>query len=145
QVLASACENEGHNAKLMRLGHEPIAQPNPLASHLQLKQESNDKSLPMVEVGVNTEAIPTLHASALAKPPLSNDNGPTDLSVTAPAATVTRPSLNALEVAAVRQLITGYRESAEYLLQSADKLEKTTYKNIINYNAGVNIYKLLNA
>lgn len=30
QILASACENEAQNAKRMRLGLEPIAQPNPL-------------------------------------------------------------------------------------------------------------------
>ncbi|CAL4126411.1 unnamed protein product, partial [Meganyctiphanes norvegica] len=56
QVLASACENEAHNAKRMRLGHEPITQPNPQASHLQLKQESRDKLLPKVEVGVKKES-----------------------------------------------------------------------------------------
>ncbi|CAL4062316.1 unnamed protein product, partial [Meganyctiphanes norvegica] len=123
RILASACENEAHNEKRMRLGHEPIAQPNPLASHLQLKQESSDKPLSMIEVEVKAESSPSLHAFVLANPPVSNDNGPTDLSLNAAAATVTRPSLNALEVAAVRQLITGYRESAEYLLQSADKLE----------------------
>ncbi|CAL4200421.1 unnamed protein product, partial [Meganyctiphanes norvegica] len=50
-------------------------------------------------------------------------NGPTDLSVKATAAKVARPSLNAVEVAAVRQLITGYRESAAFLLRSADELE----------------------
>ncbi|CAL4103702.1 unnamed protein product, partial [Meganyctiphanes norvegica] len=105
------------------LGHEPIAQPNPLASHLQLKQESSDKPLSMVEVEVKAEASPSLHASVLANPPVSNGHGPTDICLQVPADTVTRPSLNALEVAAVRQLITGYRESAEYLLQSAEKLE----------------------
>lgn len=48
--------------------------------------------------------------------------GPTDLSVKG-TSKPTRPSLNAVEVAAVRQLITGYRESAAFLLRSADELE----------------------
>lgn len=30
QILASACENEAHNAKRMRLGLEPVGQPMPL-------------------------------------------------------------------------------------------------------------------
>lgn len=48
--------------------------------------------------------------------------GPTDLSVKG-ASKPSRPTLNAVEVAAVRQLITGYRESAAFLLRSADELE----------------------
>ncbi|CAL4061119.1 unnamed protein product, partial [Meganyctiphanes norvegica] len=61
QVLASACENEAHNAKRMRLGHEPIAQPNPLTSHLQLKQVSSDKTSSMIkdEVEIETSSSPT--------------------------------------------------------------------------------------
>ncbi|CAL4077656.1 unnamed protein product, partial [Meganyctiphanes norvegica] len=163
QVIASACENEAHNAKRMRLGHESIAQPNPLASHLQLKQVSSDKTSSMIKDTVETEPISTspsstfdkvmngspisqassqqsfqkihsptgstVHSQPGATPPLQTtsggvgDNGPTDLSVQAPAVTVVRPSLNALEVAAVRQLITGYREQADFLLRSADELE----------------------
>ncbi|XP_066999420.2 nucleolar protein 4 [Anabrus simplex] len=49
-------------------------------------------------------------------------NGPTDLSMK------TKPllshKLNTAEMAAVRQLITGYRESAAFLLRSADELEQ---------------------
>lgn len=30
QILATACENESHNAKRMRLGLEPVSQPMPL-------------------------------------------------------------------------------------------------------------------
>ena len=51
-------------------------------------------------------------------------SGPTDLSVKASLTSKqNRPTLNAVEVAAVRQLITGYRESAAFLLRSADELE----------------------
>ncbi|XP_043277308.1 nucleolar protein 4-like isoform X2 [Venturia canescens] len=50
-------------------------------------------------------------------------NGPTDLSMKN-----TKPllshKLNATEMTAVRQLITGYRESAAFLLRSADELEQ---------------------
>jgi len=49
--------------------------------------------------------------------------GPTDLSMKN-----TKPllshKLNATEMTAVRQLITGYRESAAFLLRSADELEQ---------------------
>ncbi|CAL4172058.1 unnamed protein product, partial [Meganyctiphanes norvegica] len=137
---------------------EPIAQPNPLASHLQLTQVPSDKTSSMIKDEVKIE--PSSSSSTLAKimngsstsqassqqssqkmsSPIGSTehsqpettpllqttsagvdgNGPTDLSVKAPAATVTRPSLTALEVAAVRQLITGYRDSADFLLRSAD-------------------------
>lgn len=56
----------------------------------------------------------------------SVSTGPTDLSLkgtTSSKQTNPRPALNAVEVAAVRQLITGYRESAAFLLRSADELE----------------------
>ncbi|CAL4161650.1 unnamed protein product, partial [Meganyctiphanes norvegica] len=160
QVLASACENEAQNAKRMRLGHEPIAQPNPQASHLQLKQVSSNTTSSKIkyEVEIEPSSSSTLakimdgsstsqassqqssqnmsspigsteHSQSETTPLLQKTsagvvgNGPTDLSVKAPADTVTRPSLNALEVAAVRQLITGYRDSADFLLRSADELE----------------------
>ncbi|CAL4082090.1 unnamed protein product, partial [Meganyctiphanes norvegica] len=145
KVLASACENEAQNAKRMRLGHEPIAQANPLESQLQLKQVSSDT--PIVEDNSmdyssmfqdssqqSSLTCSTLHSLPVITPLLQTtpagavSNGPTDLSVQAAAAKVTQPSLNALEVAAVRQLITGYRETAENLLQSADKLE-----NLLNH------------
>ena len=50
-------------------------------------------------------------------------------SLTGPSADVLRKQpllnhkLNATEIAAVRQLVTGYRESAAFLLRSADELE----------------------
>ncbi|MGH0164192.1 UNVERIFIED_CONTAM: hypothetical protein FKN15_047818 [Acipenser sinensis] len=57
--------------------------------------------------------------------------GPTDLSMKrqlAPSSgsssnSGSRPQLNATEINAVRQLIAGYRESAAFLLRSADELE----------------------
>lgn len=57
--------------------------------------------------------------------------GPTDLSMKRQLATTStpssntssRPQLNLTEVTAVRQLVAGYRESAAFLLRSADELE----------------------
>ena len=36
QILATACENEAQNAKRMRLGLEPVSQPNPLVPQVSL-------------------------------------------------------------------------------------------------------------
>lgn len=36
QILATACENESHNAKRMRLGLEPVSQPMPLLPGAQV-------------------------------------------------------------------------------------------------------------
>lgn len=56
---------------------------------------------------------------------LSYFAGPTDLSMKN---TTTKPllshKLSSTEMIAVRQLITGYRESAAFLLRSADELEQ---------------------
>ncbi|ROT73321.1 putative nucleolar protein 4-like isoform X1 [Penaeus vannamei] len=171
QILANACENEAQNAKRMRLGLEPIAQPNPL-NPLPQAPMGQDKPMALVDTVVKTESSAPPHVSALAKAlerPLADAkvmngssmfqasfqqsfqkvtsltgstvhtqpgltpliattsspmlaNGPTDLSVKG-TSKPTRPTLNAVEVAAVRQLITGYRESAAFLLRSADELE----------------------
>lgn len=47
--------------------------------------------------------------------------GPTDLSVKRP---LLPHNLNVTEAVAVKQLITGYREAAAFLLRSADELEQ---------------------
>lgn len=49
--------------------------------------------------------------------------GPTDLSMK-PMKPLLSHKLNTTEMGAVRQLITGYRESAAFLLRSADELEQ---------------------
>lgn len=49
--------------------------------------------------------------------------GPTDLSMK-PSKPLLSHKLNPTEMAAVRQLITGYRESAAFLLRSAEELEQ---------------------
>ncbi|NWU67056.1 NOL4L protein, partial [Pterocles burchelli] len=64
----------------------------------------------------------------------NHSNGPTDLSMKGGAASSTAPAnstsrgmqaaqLSPTEISAVRQLIAGYRESAAFLLRSADELE----------------------
>ena len=50
-------------------------------------------------------------------------NGPTDLSMKHNKPILSH-KLNTGEIAAVRQLITGYRESAAFLIRSADELEQ---------------------
>ncbi|GFV81355.1 nucleolar protein 4-like [Trichonephila clavipes] len=59
----------------------------------------------------------------------NNNNGPTDLSMkksssTGSVGSPVKQSLNQSEVVAVKQLIAGYRESAAFLLRSADELEQ---------------------
>lgn len=49
--------------------------------------------------------------------------GPTDLSMK-PTKPLLSHKLSGAEMAAVRQLITGYRESAAFLLRSAEELEQ---------------------
>ncbi|XP_053570990.1 nucleolar protein 4 isoform X7 [Bombina bombina] len=61
----------------------------------------------------------------------TSSSGPTDLSMkrqlapssTSSSSTSSRPQLNPTEINAVRQLVAGYRESAAFLLRSADELE----------------------
>ncbi|KAM9308784.1 nucleolar protein 4 isoform 4-T4 [Gastrophryne carolinensis] len=61
----------------------------------------------------------------------TSNSGPTDLSMKRQLATTSppsstpnsRPQLNPTEITAVRQLVAGYRESAAFLLRSADELE----------------------
>ncbi|XP_077192186.1 nucleolar protein 4-like isoform X1 [Paroedura picta] len=65
----------------------------------------------------------------------NHSNGPTDLSMKSTASSTTTPPANSTnrgvpaaqlsptEISAVRQLIAGYRESAAFLLRSADELE----------------------
>ncbi|KAI9551655.1 hypothetical protein GHT06_021991 [Daphnia sinensis] len=78
------------------------------------------------------------------QPTSSINQGPTDLStksrpaaILAPTTTNGLPSrssplqphkLNAAEILAVRQLVTGYRESAAFLLRSADELEQLLHQ-----------------
>ncbi|RWS04534.1 nucleolar protein 4-like protein, partial [Dinothrombium tinctorium] len=94
QILANACENEVQNAKRMRLGLKPVSTAYPNAS-----TPSNFNSTANYETAFSMSAT-------------------TNYNQTHP-----RYSLNPSEMAAVKQLIAGYRESAAFLLRSADELE----------------------
>ncbi|XP_074036788.1 nucleolar protein 4 isoform X2 [Leptinotarsa decemlineata] len=203
QILASACENESHNAKRMRLGLEPVSQPMPVLPGIQPTDTtaqinrgldfSNNSSIKMesdiVPTGFPSSTTPSSTPNSITKVlsatpdmktslNLSNSanvlgtsgingigissttgsaptamyrpnftqafqrtssyplfpgstpfssaglltNGPADLSMKQ------KPLLNhklsSGEMTAVRQLITGYRESAAFLLRSADELEQ---------------------
>ncbi|KAK9883984.1 hypothetical protein WA026_004920 [Henosepilachna vigintioctopunctata] len=203
QILATACENESHNAKRMRLGLEPVSQPLPILPGAQLNDTSTDISRNLdysnnnpvkrevdavgnvpssstaapgilnsisKNISLSTDITSSLNASTVAAltsnsnngigitgtttsaptamyrpnftqafqrsgpyplfPGLSSFsagtglpmNGPTDLSVKQKP--ILNHKLNTGEMAAVRQLITGYRESAAFLLRSADELEQ---------------------
>ncbi|CAG7837185.1 unnamed protein product [Allacma fusca] len=76
---------------------------------------------PSAVSAATTAALPTFPHGA-SPLPITNDAGPTDLSMKAKP--LLTHKLNATEMATVRQLITGYRESAAFLLRSADELEQ---------------------
>lgn len=75
------------------------------------------------DVRLKIRLKPTAIGTTKPLPTVITFPGPTDLSMKN-----TKPllshKLNATEMTAVRQLITGYRESAAFLLRSADELEQ---------------------
>uniref|UniRef100_A0A8C4RY60 Nucleolar protein 4 n=1 Tax=Erpetoichthys calabaricus TaxID=27687 RepID=A0A8C4RY60_ERPCA len=114
-ILASACESESRNAaKRMRLERP---QDESASTEKQYKQEPGEVTFPVSAVSSAQEVLYI--------------NGPTDLSMKRTTAqnsgpsssSSSRPQLNVTEINAVRQLIAGYRESAAFLLRSADELE----------------------
>ncbi|XP_026682127.1 nucleolar protein 4-like isoform X1 [Diaphorina citri] len=212
QLLAQACENESSNAKMMRLGMEPVSQPcpvivntsavtthsvsEPIASRTSFSLEALNSSaisnatnagglvfpfqnksdyfnmLKTIPISNITTSSSEIHAkSSLTNSSATSSsgnisvgtnslngsmnnnsnfrpqrnmfspgntktlypsmntttgvttNGPTDLSMK-PTKPLLSHKLNPTEMAAVRQLITGYRESAAFLLRSADELEQ---------------------
>ncbi|XP_031422305.1 nucleolar protein 4-like isoform X2 [Clupea harengus] len=128
-ILAAACESESRNAaKRMRLD---IYQTND--EQISIDKPSSRDPAALAHSGF------ALAASAYAQDQLYT-NGPTDLSMKSLASNSSTSSssnshgqggggggasaqLSAPEVTAVRQLIAGYRESAAFLLRSADELE----------------------
>uniref|UniRef100_T1J728 Nucleolar protein 4 helical domain-containing protein n=1 Tax=Strigamia maritima TaxID=126957 RepID=T1J728_STRMM len=68
-----------------------------------------------------TSALVTSQPAPTDAPPT---NGPTDLTVKKSNSGATKCNLNPSEVLAVKQLIAGYRESAAFLIRSADELEQ---------------------
>ncbi|XP_063152904.1 nucleolar protein 4-like isoform X2 [Candoia aspera] len=122
-ILAAACESETRKAaKRMRL---------------EIYQTSQDPVYINGSLNYSYRSYGTLGGSLQPTPSLqtgNHSNGPTDLSMkggtssTSPPANSTNrgvpaAQLSPTEISAVRQLIAGYRESAAFLLRSADELE----------------------
>ncbi|NXL63498.1 NOL4L protein, partial [Chordeiles acutipennis] len=152
-ILAAACESETRKAaKRMRLEIYQTSQDEPIALDKQHSRDStaithSSYSLPASSYSQDPVYINgSLNYSYRGygslggnlQPPTSlqtgnHSNGPTDLSMkggsssTAPSNSTSRgmqaAQLSPTEISAVRQLIAGYRESAAFLLRSADELE----------------------
>ncbi|XP_077991361.1 nucleolar protein 4-like [Glandiceps talaboti] len=140
-ILAAACQSESENAKRMRLELEQQQQQQQQQqaeilvtqnhyTHDLLRQErrpteykfTNGSSFDAFHTGMPPPATTPHHAGIIQHAqPLTN--GPTDLSMKKSSNT-SKPQLNASEVQTIKQLIAGYRESAAFLLRSADELEQ---------------------
>ncbi|XP_034314837.2 nucleolar protein 4 isoform X5 [Magallana gigas] len=128
-LLAQACENESQNAKRMRLGLEPLPPPPPTfrpAPEFHPPFFTNGNGL--FRPGFPGYQHPAHHHPPVlshgALNPTSVQNGklsPTDLSMKKQSS---KSQLSAGEIATIKQLIGGYRESAAFLYRSADELEQ---------------------
>ncbi|NWZ39447.1 NOL4 protein, partial [Brachypodius atriceps] len=140
-ILASACESESRNAaKRMRLDRQ---QDEAAPADKQCKQEAAQVTYSTSAVSstqevlyINGNGTYSYHSyrglgGGLLNLNDASSSGPTDLSMKRQLATSSgsssssssRPQLSPTEINAVRQLVAGYRESAAFLLRSADELE----------------------
>ncbi|XP_006970278.1 nucleolar protein 4 isoform X3 [Peromyscus maniculatus bairdii] len=140
-ILASACESESRNAaKRMRLD-KPQDETTP--ADKQCKPEAAQATYSTSTVPgsqevlyINGNGTYSYHSyrglgGGLLNLNDTSSSGPTDLSMKRQLATGSgsssssnsRPQLSPTEINAVRQLVAGYRESAAFLLRSADELE----------------------
>ncbi|XP_069424901.1 nucleolar protein 4 isoform X4 [Ovis canadensis] len=140
-ILASACESESRNAaKRMRLDRQ---QDESAATDKQCKPEAAQGTYSTSAVSgsqevlyINGNGTYSYHSyrglgGGLLNLNDASSSGPTDLSMKRQLATSSgsssssssRPQLSPTEINAVRQLVAGYRESAAFLLRSADELE----------------------
>ncbi|XP_020646610.3 nucleolar protein 4 isoform X4 [Pogona vitticeps] len=140
-ILASACESESRNAaKRMRLDRQ---QDETTAADKPYKQEPTQVTYSTSAVSstqevlyINGNGTYSYHSyrglgGGLLNLSDASTSGPTDLSMKRQLATTSgsssstssRPQLSPTEINAVRQLVAGYRESAAFLLRSADELE----------------------
>ncbi|XP_044513963.1 nucleolar protein 4 isoform X4 [Gracilinanus agilis] len=140
-ILASACESESRNAaKRMRLDRQ---QDESASADKQYKQEAAQVTYSTSAVSstqevlyINGNGTYSYHSyrglgGGLLNLNDASSSGPTDLSMKRQLATSSgssstsssRPQLSPTEINAVRQLVAGYRESAAFLLRSADELE----------------------
>ncbi|KAM8949614.1 nucleolar protein 4 isoform X2 [Vulpes vulpes] len=140
-ILASACESESRNAaKRMRLDRQ---QDESAPADKQCKPEPAQATYSTSAVSgsqevlyINGNGTYSYHSyrglgGGLLNLNDASSSGPTDLSMKRQLATSSgsssssssRPQLSPTEINAVRQLVAGYRESAAFLLRSADELE----------------------
>ncbi|XP_015337732.1 nucleolar protein 4 isoform X2 [Marmota marmota marmota] len=140
-ILASACESESRNAaKRMRLDKQ---QDESAPGDKQCKPEAAQATYSTSTVPgsqevlyINGNGTYSYHSyrglgGGLLNLNDASSSGPTDLSMKRQLATSSgsssssgsRPQLSPTEINAVRQLVAGYRESAAFLLRSADELE----------------------
>ncbi|XP_025221414.1 nucleolar protein 4 isoform X2 [Theropithecus gelada] len=140
-ILASACESESRNAaKRMRLERQ---QDESAPADKQCKPEATQGTYSTSAVPgsqdvlyINGNGTYSYHSyrglgGGLLNLNDASSSGPTDLSMKRQLATSSgsssssnsRPQLSPTEINAVRQLVAGYRESAAFLLRSADELE----------------------
>ncbi|XP_066103090.1 nucleolar protein 4 isoform X2 [Saccopteryx bilineata] len=140
-ILASACESESRNAaKRMRLDKQ---QDKSSPADKQCKPDAAPASYTTSAVSgsqevlyINGNGTYSYHSyrglgGGLLNLNDASSSGPTDLSMKRQLATSSgsssssssRPQLSPTEINAVRQLVAGYRESAAFLLRSADELE----------------------
>ncbi|KAM9054844.1 nucleolar protein 4 isoform 4-T4 [Megaptera novaeangliae] len=140
-ILASACESESRNAaKRMRLDRQ---QDESTPADKQCKPEAAQGTYSTSAVSgsqevlyINGNGTYSYHSyrglgGGLLNLNDASSSGPTDLSMKRQLATSSgsssssssRPQLSPTEINAVRQLVAGYRESAAFLLRSADELE----------------------
>ncbi|XP_040289263.1 nucleolar protein 4 isoform X2 [Bufo bufo] len=140
-ILASACESESRNAakrmKLDRQQDEPALPDKPLKQETaQVTYSTSAVSSTQEVLYINGNGTYSYHSyrglgGGLLNLSDTSNSGPTDLSMkrqlattsTSSSNTSSRPQLNPTEITAVRQLVAGYRESAAFLLRSADELE----------------------
>ncbi|XP_048867367.1 nucleolar protein 4-like isoform X3 [Brienomyrus brachyistius] len=133
-ILASACENESRNAaKRMRLDRRQDEAVSPDKGDAALLTTPASTAPAAQEVlYINGNGAYSCHSyggvgGGLLDLTEAASSGPTDLSMkkqqSSSGSGTSRPQLNPTEVNAVRQLIAGYRESAAFLLRSADELE----------------------
>ncbi|KAL7975920.1 hypothetical protein Chor_005478 [Crotalus horridus] len=127
-ILAAACESETRKAaKRMRLEIYQTSQDEPVSVD---KQQSRDSSTSVTHSSYSLPAS----SSSFSQDPVYINGSPTDLSMKSGTSSTTPPAnstnrgvpaaqLSPTEISAVRQLIAGYRESAAFLLRSADELE----------------------
>ncbi|XP_031802322.1 nucleolar protein 4 isoform X3 [Sarcophilus harrisii] len=140
-ILASACESESRNAaKRMRLDRQ---QDESASADKQYKQEAAQVTYSTSAVSstqevlyINGNGTYSYHSyrglgGGLLNLNDASSSGPTDLSMKrqlptssgSSSTSSSRPQLSPTEINAVRQLVAGYRESAAFLLRSADELE----------------------